>query len=158
MGSLWLRASMIGGCGPCPFLVIPWHLPYNWGKARKTSVRVIYLCSLPSDSYVVTHLVLRAVAFWRTRDRNMFQWRWDIVSSSTWVTLLVHSNQVPKTTKSKPATDWPRRLTYCWRIYMHLNPTYDRKSGKPHGLWWLEQSFWFAYKKKAFLSYSKIQV
>jgi hypothetical protein len=41
MGSLWLRASMIGGCGPCPFfLVIPWHLPYNWGKARKTSVRV----------------------------------------------------------------------------------------------------------------------
>jgi hypothetical protein len=29
MGSLWLRASMIGGCGPCPFLIIPWHLPYN---------------------------------------------------------------------------------------------------------------------------------
>jgi hypothetical protein len=28
-GSLWLRASMIGGCGSCPFLVILCHLPYN---------------------------------------------------------------------------------------------------------------------------------
>jgi hypothetical protein len=26
--------------GPCPFSFIPWHLPYNWGKARKISVRV----------------------------------------------------------------------------------------------------------------------
>jgi hypothetical protein len=28
------------GCGPCPvFASIPWHLPYNWGKSWKTSVR-----------------------------------------------------------------------------------------------------------------------
>jgi hypothetical protein len=38
--SLRLKASVIGGCVPCPFWIIPWHLPYNWGKARKTSVRV----------------------------------------------------------------------------------------------------------------------
>jgi hypothetical protein len=36
--SLWLKASMIGESGPCPFWIIPWDLPYNWGKARKTSV------------------------------------------------------------------------------------------------------------------------
>jgi hypothetical protein len=29
---------------PCPFSFIPWHLPYNWGKARKTSVRVAEQC------------------------------------------------------------------------------------------------------------------
>jgi hypothetical protein len=28
------------GGGPCPFWLKPWNLPYNWGKARKTSVRV----------------------------------------------------------------------------------------------------------------------
>jgi hypothetical protein len=28
------------GAGPCPFPIIPWHLPYNRGKARKTSARV----------------------------------------------------------------------------------------------------------------------
>jgi hypothetical protein len=33
--SLWLKASMIGEGGPCPFWIIPWHLPCNWGKARK---------------------------------------------------------------------------------------------------------------------------
>jgi hypothetical protein len=27
------------GSVPCPFSIMPWHLPYNWGKARKTSVR-----------------------------------------------------------------------------------------------------------------------
>jgi hypothetical protein len=25
--------------GPCPLWIIPWHLPYKWGKAWKTSVR-----------------------------------------------------------------------------------------------------------------------
>jgi hypothetical protein len=30
----------LGDAGRAPFLVIPWHLPYKWGKARKTSVRV----------------------------------------------------------------------------------------------------------------------
>jgi hypothetical protein len=30
--------------GTCPFSFIPWHLPYNWGKARKTSVRVAEQC------------------------------------------------------------------------------------------------------------------
>ena len=30
-----------GECGPCPTLhPIPWHLLYNWGKSRKTSVSV----------------------------------------------------------------------------------------------------------------------
>jgi hypothetical protein len=38
--SLQLKASMTGEGGPWPFWFIPWHLPYNWGKARKTSVRV----------------------------------------------------------------------------------------------------------------------
>jgi hypothetical protein len=33
--SFWLRASMIGGCGPCPFLVIPWHLPYRGGQVME---------------------------------------------------------------------------------------------------------------------------
>jgi hypothetical protein len=52
--SFWLRASMIGGCGPCPFLVIPWHLPYNWGKARKTSVRgMADVCMCPICKEVI---------------------------------------------------------------------------------------------------------
>jgi hypothetical protein len=52
LGSLWPKASAtLGGGnhfgwrppwsvvgGPRPFSFIPWHLPYNWGKARKTSV------------------------------------------------------------------------------------------------------------------------
>jgi len=30
-----------GSAGRAPtFHPIPWHLPYNWGKSRKTSVRV----------------------------------------------------------------------------------------------------------------------
>jgi hypothetical protein len=41
--SLRLKASMTGEGGPCPFWIIPWHLPYNWGKARKTLVRVAEL-------------------------------------------------------------------------------------------------------------------
>jgi hypothetical protein len=46
--SLWLKATGIWGGGitsteclhggwPCPFWIIPRHLPYNWGKARKAS-------------------------------------------------------------------------------------------------------------------------
>ena len=42
-------------CGPCPVLkVLPWHLPYNWGKSRKTSVRLAEKCHLA-----------------RTRDRHL---------------------------------------------------------------------------------------
>jgi hypothetical protein len=44
--SLQLKASVIGEGGPCPFWIIPWHLPYNWGKARKTSVREPSSCRL----------------------------------------------------------------------------------------------------------------
>jgi hypothetical protein len=28
-----------GAAGRAPFLIMPWHSPYNWGKPRKTSVR-----------------------------------------------------------------------------------------------------------------------
>jgi hypothetical protein len=28
-----------GEAGRAPFLIMPWHSPYNWEKARKTSVR-----------------------------------------------------------------------------------------------------------------------
>jgi hypothetical protein len=31
-----------GEAGRAPFLIMPWHSPYNWGKARKTSVRAAY--------------------------------------------------------------------------------------------------------------------
>jgi hypothetical protein len=34
--SLWLNASKTAEVRPCPLLMIPWHLPYNWRKARKT--------------------------------------------------------------------------------------------------------------------------
>jgi hypothetical protein len=37
---LWLKASTTEKGGPCPFWIIPWHLPYSCGKARKTSVGV----------------------------------------------------------------------------------------------------------------------
>jgi hypothetical protein len=38
--SLRPKASMIVGGWPCPFWIIPWHLLYNWSKARKTAVRL----------------------------------------------------------------------------------------------------------------------
>jgi hypothetical protein len=38
--SLQLKASIIWEGRQWPFWIIPWHLPYKWGKARKTSVRV----------------------------------------------------------------------------------------------------------------------
>jgi hypothetical protein len=38
--SFWLKFSMTGEGGPCPFWIILWHLPYNSGKAWKTSFRV----------------------------------------------------------------------------------------------------------------------
>jgi hypothetical protein len=32
----WYRERNIGKCGPCPVLrIIPWHLPYNWGKSTE---------------------------------------------------------------------------------------------------------------------------
>jgi hypothetical protein len=39
-GSFWLKFSMIWVGGLFTFWTIPWNLPFNWGKARKTSVRV----------------------------------------------------------------------------------------------------------------------
>jgi len=38
----WCRCAWAGvSAGRAPTLhPIPWHLPYNWGKSRKTSVRV----------------------------------------------------------------------------------------------------------------------
>jgi hypothetical protein len=45
--SFWLKASMIGVGGPCPFWIISWHFPYNWGKARKTLLRVANLRPTP---------------------------------------------------------------------------------------------------------------
>jgi hypothetical protein len=38
--TLRMKPSMTGKCGPCPFWIIPWHLLYNWRRARKTSGRV----------------------------------------------------------------------------------------------------------------------
>jgi len=39
-------ASGKGSAGRAPTLHrVPWHLPYNWGKSRKTSVRVTEKCS-----------------------------------------------------------------------------------------------------------------
>jgi hypothetical protein len=32
-----------GEAGRATFLIMPWHSPYNWGKARKTSVRAVLL-------------------------------------------------------------------------------------------------------------------
>ena len=50
----WSRRTWGGGiAGRAPTLYwIPWHLPYNWGKSRKTSVRVAY----NSNSHLHTHL------------------------------------------------------------------------------------------------------
>lgn len=31
-------ASIVGGGEQCPFLIFPWHFPYDWGKARKTAI------------------------------------------------------------------------------------------------------------------------
>jgi hypothetical protein len=38
------RPPWSGVSGPCPFSFVPWHLLYNWGKARKTSVWVAEQC------------------------------------------------------------------------------------------------------------------
>jgi hypothetical protein len=43
-GSIRLKASMIGCRRAVPLLFMPWHLPYNWGKSGKTSVRVAEQC------------------------------------------------------------------------------------------------------------------
>jgi hypothetical protein len=43
----WSRHAWGGGGvwgGPRLNIVYPWHLPYNWGKSRKTSVRVAEKC------------------------------------------------------------------------------------------------------------------
>jgi len=45
----WVKPPRLGegSAGRAPTLhPIPWHLPYNWGKSRKTSVRVnwLYVC------------------------------------------------------------------------------------------------------------------
>jgi hypothetical protein len=46
-GGVWLKASMIGEGGPCPFWIIPWYLHNNWGKARKALVRVVECLKTP---------------------------------------------------------------------------------------------------------------
>jgi hypothetical protein len=40
-----------GEAGRAPFLIMPWHSPYNWGKARKTSVRMRN-CILRGHEYI----------------------------------------------------------------------------------------------------------
>jgi hypothetical protein len=40
---LRLKTSMTGEGEPCPFRITSWHLPYNWEKARKTSVNLAEL-------------------------------------------------------------------------------------------------------------------
>jgi hypothetical protein len=56
-----------GGGGLCPFTIIHWHGPYNWGKAQKTSVRVAGLCSnlmpqTPSGFHQATRKAFLSVA------------------------------------------------------------------------------------------------
>jgi hypothetical protein len=35
-GGTWAEGLRDRGGGPCPFFTTPWHLSYNWGKARKS--------------------------------------------------------------------------------------------------------------------------
>jgi hypothetical protein len=56
MESLWLTAYMVRVGRPCAFWIIHWHLPYNRGKSRKTSVSV-------AESLHTTRCV-ELTAFW----------------------------------------------------------------------------------------------
>jgi hypothetical protein len=78
LGLAW-RPPWWGVGGPCPFSFTTWHLPYNWGKGRKTSARIAEQCWV----LLVRLGRLVGVASTGLLYSVFFGWPWG-TSDSTW--------------------------------------------------------------------------